>query len=341
MRTVDRDERRARLVTRHHLSKPAPDVDTAAASLFGLHSTDPVTVYLSAWARVSDFEVPDLEDALYVRRSLLRMLGMRRTLFVLPVDHARVMNAACSQALVPPERKRLLKMITDASMAKSPEHWLAGVEKRTLAALEARGEATAKELTQDVPELAGKFHFGEGKKWAGSMSLATRMMILLAMEGRIVRGRPLGTWVSSQYRYVPATGWIDGGLAEVDPQVARAELARHWLRAFGPGTVHRSQVVDGLDGRQTEAALSDGRGRGGRARRRGRLRAARRPRAGPGAQSVGCGVAGLDATVMGWKERAWYLGDHRAEAVRHERERRPDHLGRRADRRGLEPAQGR
>ena len=58
--------------------------EAAAESMVGLHASDPATVYLAARARVRDFAHADLEDALYERRSLVRMLGMRRTMFVVP-----------------------------------------------------------------------------------------------------------------------------------------------------------------------------------------------------------------------------------------------------------------
>ena len=53
---------------------------------------DPATVVLSLRARLDPFAVADLEDALYERRTLLRMLAMRRTMFVVPLDLAAVMN---------------------------------------------------------------------------------------------------------------------------------------------------------------------------------------------------------------------------------------------------------
>ena len=65
--------------------------------MVGLHSSDPTTVYLSARARVDGFAPADLEDALYERRSLVRILGMRHTLFVAPRDLAAVMDAACTR----------------------------------------------------------------------------------------------------------------------------------------------------------------------------------------------------------------------------------------------------
>ena len=101
MRRIGAEERRARLGRRHHLARPARSPDDVAEGIVGLHSSDPATVYLSARARVAGFAPTDLEDALYEHRSLVRMLGMRRTMFVVPRDVAGVMDAACTKALAP------------------------------------------------------------------------------------------------------------------------------------------------------------------------------------------------------------------------------------------------
>lgn len=113
-RKIDAAERRARLAARHRLAAPAPDVAAAAGALVGLHSSDPVSVYLSAWSRVRGFQVAHLEDALYAERSLVRLLGMRRTMFVVPRDLAAVLDAACTRALVAAERRRLLALIGES-----------------------------------------------------------------------------------------------------------------------------------------------------------------------------------------------------------------------------------
>lgn len=49
-----------------------------------LHGTDPATVSLSTYARVGSMTVDDLERALYIDRSLVKHMAMRRTLFVFP-----------------------------------------------------------------------------------------------------------------------------------------------------------------------------------------------------------------------------------------------------------------
>ena len=231
--------------------------------MVGLHSSDPATVFLSARARVEGFEPEHLERDLYDRRSVVRMLGMRRTLFVVPIDLAGVIDEACTKALLPAQRRRLIAMLTEQAVTDEAEAWLDDVSRRTLAALGARGEASARELTADVPELATKLTFGEGKTWGGTVGVSTRVLFLLATAGLIVRARPLGRWTSGQYRWAPTDRWIEGGLPKVPHDEACAELLRRWLRAFGPATHDRRPMVDRLD-RQIVGidALRDRGGRG-------------------------------------------------------------------------------
>jgi hypothetical protein len=98
VRTIGDEERRARLGVRHHLDRPTTSAERASSDLVGLHSSDPVSVFLSAWARVE--AQPSTSGELYDRRSLVRMLGMRRTLFVVPRPRRRD-GEACTKALLP------------------------------------------------------------------------------------------------------------------------------------------------------------------------------------------------------------------------------------------------
>ena len=74
--------------------------------------------------RVRDFMHADLETALYERRSVVRMLGMRRTMFVVPLDLAAVMDEACTKALAPPQRRRLVAMLEEQGVARDGARWL-------------------------------------------------------------------------------------------------------------------------------------------------------------------------------------------------------------------------
>lgn len=311
MRKIGDEERRARLGLRHRLARSASTPEETVAAMVALHSSDPVTVFLSAWARVDGFVPAALEEALYERRSLVRMLGMRRTLFVVPREFAPVMHEACTKALVPPQRRRLVKMLEQQGVARPGRgaRWLDRVESATLDALKARGEATARDLTKEVPELTAKLSFGEGKTWAGTVGVSTRVLFLLATEGLIVRARPLGTWVSGQYRWATTEAWLGGPLPEVDHAEACADLLSRWLRAFGPATATDVRWWTGWTAKLATTTLQA----------IGAVPVELDE--GPGyvmpddlepVRKAGAWAAllpGLDPTIMGWKDRTWYLGD--------------------------------
>jgi hypothetical protein len=311
MRSVTVAERRARLARRQYLPGPATDVTTLAGDICGLHSTNPDTVYLACMARLKGFKKADLEEALYTERSVVRMLGMRRTMFVVPRDLAAIMDNACTKALVPGERRKFVQMLADAGIAKDPRRWLRNIERKTLEALDELGEATASELAASVSGLAKKIRVGVGKKWEGDIGVSTRVLFLLATDGRILRGRPRGSWLSSQYRWVTTASWLGEELPDIDPREARAELVRRWLRCFGPGTLTDVKWWTGWTVANTKMALADV----------GAVEVELEP-SGSGyllpddlepVKSPRSWVAllpTLDPTVMGYKERDWYLGPH-------------------------------
>jgi hypothetical protein len=310
VRTISVAQRRARLGLRHDLASPTSTVEAATSDMVALHSSDPVTVHLSAAARVEGFVPRDLEVALYERKTLVRMLGMRRTLFVVPLDVAAIMDEACTKALVEPQRRRLVGLIEAQGIAKDGARWLARASAATLDALRARGEAAAVELTEEVPQLRKKLVVGEGTAWAGQVGLSTRVLFLLATEGRIVRTRPRGTWVSGQYRWAELETWLGARLTAVPRREASADLLRRWLRTFGPGTLTDIRWWTGWTAAQTKAALADvdaeGVDVGGSTGYVLPDDTGPVERPDPWARLL----PGLDATTMGWKERDWYLAPH-------------------------------
>ena len=312
MRFISTDERRTRLALRHCLSVPATDAYEVAESLVGLHSTDPTTVYLSARARIRGFQREDLDRALFEEKSLIRLVGMRRTLWVVPRPAVGVVHQSSTRTLIAPERRRTAAMVEQGGIAGDGAAWVRRASARTMEALGRRGEATAAELTKDVPELAEKitFYKRDGSVMT-TMGMVTRVLFLLATEGKVVRARPKGTWVSGLYRWAPMDSWVEGmDLETVDPATARARLLSKWLRAFGPGTEtditwwtgwtkgnvrvaleHADAIEIGVDSGPAWVAADD---------------------VDPveGDSSFVRLLPSLDPTTMGWKQRGWYLGDN-------------------------------
>jgi winged helix DNA-binding protein len=307
-------ERRARLVRRHRVEpgSRADDVAAVAGDLVGLHATDPATVYLSLRARSRVVAPAAIERALYEERTVLRMIGMRRTLFVLPLELAAIVRSACTEAIARTQRRTYAKRIEEGGIAKDGERWLDEAAEAAYEALAARGSAHGAELSREVPMLREKLRYGEGKTWAGSVNMTTWVLFQLAADGRIVRGRPRGGWTGSQWSWWPAASWLASPLPRLERDQARTELARRWLLAYGPATVGDVKWWTGWSLRETRAALVAA----------GAVEADLAGAAGvvlpddteptPASSPAAALLPALDPTVMGWKERGWYLGDHAA-----------------------------
>jgi len=308
LRTVGVAERRARMAIRHHLAgERAGTVAAAVAGVVALHGTDPASVYLAARARTRSIDKSAIEHALYGERSLVRMLGMRRTVFVVPADLVPVVQAACTDQIAERLRRQLAQVVQEAGVAPDAATWLEEVGEGTVALLAARGSATGAELARDEPRLRTQIIAAADNRYGGAVNLTTRLLTVLSAEGLIVRGRPRGGWTSSQFTWSRAPERTD-----LPAGVARAALARRWLTAFGPARPADLQWWTGWTAAQARQAL-------------GSLDIAEVDLDGaPGilladdqepvdaAEPWAALLPALDPTAMGWRERSWYVGEHAA-----------------------------
>jgi hypothetical protein len=157
------------------------------------------------------------------------------------------------------------------------------------------------------------------------------VLFLLAADGRVVRGRPVGSWASSQYRWSPLERWCPDGMTELakggatplqppatehapraqwTTETAETELARRWLAAFGPGTAEDLRWWAGWSAGQVKRVLA-------------RLRPVEVDLNGttglvllndlepvPPGEPWAALLPPLDSTPMGWSQREWFLGEH-------------------------------
>lgn len=315
---IDTAQRRARLGVRHRLASAGTGVGgplAAADSVLALHATDPATVHLSAWARGGG-PITSMERALYQDRQLIRMLGMRRTMFVLATALAPIVYAACCHSIAATQRAKLIKDLSSAEVGPDVAGWLADVERSALAALHARGQATAAELTADEPRLRTRLLMAPGKPYQAAPYVTNRVLLQLAVDGHIVRGEPVGGWTTNTYRWAPLDAWLPGGLPALDPATARAELVRRWLAVFGPAPLSDLKWWTGLGVRELAPALEaigavpvglDGGETG--------LVLPTDVDPVPAPAPWAALLPGLDPTPMGWHRRDWYLGEQVAPAV--------------------------
>lgn len=316
MRQVSDVERRSRLARRHALAPGhrARDPLEATRLMTVLHATEAPTVYLSLWARVDDLEVADVDRALYDERTLVKQLAMRRTLFAFPRDLLPAAWGSASARVAAAHRVRLAKDAERAGLTRDGAAWVDAAERATLARLADGAELSAQELREQVPELAGRIEVSPGKSYGGAFPIAPRVLTQLGVEGKIVRGHNGGHWRTARPRWTATSSWLDDVPEPAKEREGYAELVRRWLTTFGPGTESdlvwwlgatkaavRGALADlaavevGLEGGTTGWVLPED------------------PVAGdpePDAEPWAALLPVLDPTVMGWKERDFYLGDH-------------------------------
>ncbi|SEG84400.1 Winged helix DNA-binding domain-containing protein [Nonomuraea solani] len=300
-------QRQARLGLRHRLVRKAATPEEAAASVVALHGTDPATVFLSAGARLAAPGPEPVERALYSAHTLVRMTGMRRTIFVVPAELVPVVHHSSGLAIARKERALMLKTFGEGGWDAAA---LDDVAAAVLKAVAQTGAATAAELGALEPRLREQVRVAVGKPYEGVVSLGSRLLFVMALDGLLVRrARASGTWVNGTHRWDLAPE-----IAELAVHDAQAELVRRWLTAFGPGTESDVKWWTGWT-----------------------LKDVRRALAATGAVPVeldeGVGhvlpddlaevqepepwaalLPALDPTPMGWQGRDWYLSQaHRAE----------------------------
>ncbi len=243
----------------------------------------------------------------------MRMLAMRRTLWTVPVEDAAVVQRSSGDAVAASERKRFVKLLEEKGVAKDGARFLRRAENKALVALEEAGRAGRRRPVQ-AGEGAG--HPDPDQRGQGlrrdSIGVGTRVLLLLAAEGRVVRGRTTGGWTSSRHLWAPlerlagrarspscpsrrrgwrssAPGWIGSA-----PAPSRTSSGGPAGRSATPA--RRSPALDvervDLDGQEGLVLAGD--------------------TDAPALEPFVTLLPGLDPTTMGWKQRDWYLGDHRS-----------------------------
>ena len=269
VRHVSDDERRARIAQRHGIAPGSrlPDAVAATRAMTVLHATEPATVYLSLHARVDGLTVADVDRELYERRSLVKQLAMRRTVFVFPRDLLPAAWGSSSARVAAQLRPRLAKDVERGGLAADGAAWVDRACAAVLDRLADGSELSAKALREELPELEGRIDIAVGKAYGANVAMSPRVLSQLGVEGLITRGRNGGHWRISRPQWT--------SMARLAGRRTGADEGRRGLgRAGAPLAVdlrprhrRRRPVVAGRDRRHRQAGPRRRRRRRGVARR--------------------------------------------------------------------------
>ncbi len=234
------------------------DVVQVTRDIVALHATDPVGPYLSLWARTADFRREVLEDVLYERRELAKVLCMRDTLHVVLSEEMPFFFQAYAQRRVLVALRDVGALLVKAGICagEEAETVLEKLHRQVLDVLVEKGPSTVRQIGQAVPELEAKVRYAVDRPYGGEFSIGSRLVPSMCALGLLVRARPRGTWRSNLYEYAPLSAWLPGvDLEAVVPQEAQVWLVCRYLSTFGPATRDDVQWWTGFSKRDTGEAL--------------------------------------------------------------------------------------
>jgi hypothetical protein len=203
---------------RHHLTHRAPKKDLAkvVGEIGGVQAQVMSAAELQVGVRV-DCRVDDVRDALWKRKTLVKTWLMRGTLHLVPAEDLPVFTAAMGAFGI---------RNTNAWLK-----WLQITERELTELVDAIGDSLdGQALTRE--ELIAKV--GKGRSNAIQQAMKSGwggVLKPVARKGLLCFGPSRGQSVT----FVRPERWL-GSWRDIDPDAALIEVARRYLRAYGPAT---------------------------------------------------------------------------------------------------------
>jgi hypothetical protein len=216
MPLIKRDLINAFLIRRQHLSPDTAgnDIVETVWDVDGLHATASTTPYLSLLARINGFRREDLENELYVKRTLGKIRYVRTTVYILPRDFVPTAFAA-TRAMAEPQSAAYSR-----SLGISKEDY-EEAKKLIIGLLRGRGGLSARRIKL---ELGTRLH-------------VSPIVNLMCDQGILVMGAPEKSWRSNLHSYHLFKEYFPGlSLDDVEEFDARKSVVQQYISSFGPVT---------------------------------------------------------------------------------------------------------
>ena len=134
---------------------------------------------------------------------MVRMLGMRRTVFVVPAAAGRRGAGGLHRRRRAADATAAGKDLANGGVGDGDAAgWLRDLGDAALrGARRAGGGATGAQLSADEPRLRTQLVYVPDKSYGGAANITSRVLVLIAAEGRMIRGHRRGGWSSGQFEW--------------------------------------------------------------------------------------------------------------------------------------------
>ena len=211
-------------LSRHYLIKKAKNADLLKVvhDICGLNAQGALTVNLSLWNRIENFDRNRLEEALYEKKTLVKTWCMRGTVHVIPSEDFPVYVQALRERL----RIKWENFLKRRGISISKR-------KRKAIKNEILNLLSGKTLTRNEICRALGLEAREEK------ILVSRLLRELSYEGLVCHAKPLGPWYHfREYRFARVDNWLPKlDIDAVRPQDAKRKLLLWYFSSYGPASL--------------------------------------------------------------------------------------------------------
>lgn len=179
----------------------------------GLHSTELKTSYLSLFVRTNKFKKSDLEKELYEEKSLGRIRGMRRTLFIETLKWIPIIYAAtCNLIEYSFEKYMEFHKVSLKEYQEISQNIIKKLKGRELSASEIRKELNSKSNIPAIIQVMGN-------------------------RGLLIRGKPIKDWKDRRNKYALFKDYFpELDLSMYEENKAIRLLVEKYIKTYGPVT---------------------------------------------------------------------------------------------------------
>ncbi len=208
------------------------DIVKITEDLCGLHSTELTTSYLSLFARTNNFMKSNLEEALYLNKTLARIRGMRRTLFIETQNLIPIVYTATSN-------------IIEGSFEKYMEFHKVTLTEYQEVSQKIMGILNGRELSAS-----------EIRKEMDSKSNIPAIIQVMCNYGLLIRGKPIKDWRDRRNKYALFNDYFPSlDLTKIDEKDAIQLLVEKYIKSYGPVSVNDISWWTGLTKTKIRDAL--------------------------------------------------------------------------------------
>jgi hypothetical protein len=215
MDQFNRNQINSLILSKHHLSNDSKvdDILKISEDLCGLHGTGTIEPYLSLFVRMNNFKKEDLDTELYINKTLGKIRGMRKTLFI--------------------ETKKLIPIVHNVIKYQTV--------KRDNKYLEIREISKSEyiELSNKILSLLNEKEMStiELKKTIDSQKDIVAVISVMCDEMQLIRGKPLKSWRDRRLSYAPFNKYFpEINFDECTESESTQLLIERYIKSYGPVT---------------------------------------------------------------------------------------------------------